>query len=128
MSRSLRTVRASSPMTTTTRGWTIASSSTTRATQPGSASDPSPTGHLTPSLVDLPAASALARRTPHAPGLARLARGRRRGLGLEELERLHVQQRGRLRDDLGAAQRLQELLRPVEVAHPHAHRAKPLRN
>ena len=38
------------PMTTTIFGRTIASSFTSRATQPGSASDGSPTGHLTHSV------------------------------------------------------------------------------
>src|SRR5690349_10218397 len=49
-----------------------------------------------------------------------------RGTGLEELERLHVEQAARLGDDLGVAQRLQELDRRVEVAHPDAHRAEAL--
>ncbi len=46
--------------------------------------------------------------------------------GLQELQRLHVEQRGGTGEDVGVAQRLQELRRPVEVAHPDPHRAEPL--
>ena len=49
-SRSLSTPSASSPITTTMRGWTIAISSTTRAMQAGSASEGSATGHFTHSV------------------------------------------------------------------------------
>ena len=38
---------ASSPITTTMRGWTIANSSITRARHSGAARSVSPTGHLT---------------------------------------------------------------------------------
>src|SRR5208283_1771242 len=51
------------------------------------------------------------------PCPARLTRRRRGGPGLQELERLHVQQRGGPGEDVGVAKRLQALLRPVEVAH-----------
>ena len=44
----------------------------------------------------------------------------------EELQRLDVEQRRRAADDVGLAQRLEELLWPVEVAHPDAHGAESL--
>ena len=45
---------------------------------------------------------------------------------LQELQRLHVEQARRIADDVGVAQRLQELLGPVEVPHPDAHRPEAL--
>src|SRR5436190_13245012 len=38
-------------------------------------------------------------------------------LGLQELQRLNVQQAGRVAHDVGGAQGLEELLRAVELAH-----------
>src|SRR6202035_1745368 len=61
-----------------------------------------------------------------APRPARSLRRRRRGLRLQELERLHVQERRRPGYDLGVCERLQELRRAVEVAHPDPHRAEAL--
>ena len=58
---------------------------------------------------------------------ARRARRRRR-LRLQELQRLDVEQRLRLADDVGVAQRLEELLGAVEVAHPDADGAEALRH
>src|SRR4051794_1729846 len=56
------------------------------------------------------------------------ARSGRRGLRLQELQRLDlgVAQGGRLRRDVRVAQRFQELLGPVEVAHPDADAAEAL--
>src|SRR3954453_498773 len=47
-------------------------------------------------------------------------------LGLDELERLDVEQALLATDDVGLAERLEELLRTVEVAHPDLHRAEAL--
>src|SRR3954452_7283327 len=47
-------------------------------------------------------------------------------LGLDELERLDVEEALLAADDVGLAERLEELLGPVEVAHPDLHRAEPL--
>ena len=68
----------------------------------------------------------VARRTRRSRAARRAAPGQRPGL--QELQRLHVQQAGRVADDVGVAQRLQELLGPVEIAHPDPHRAQSLRD
>src|SRR3954447_4489949 len=56
--------------------------------------------------------------------------GGRRGLGLQELEglNLRVTQGRRLRGDVGVAQRLEEFLRPVELAHRDPDAPETLRN
>src|SRR3712207_1198649 len=71
-------------------------------------------------------ASALARAGPRA-GRA-LAPPFGCGLGLDELERLDVEQALALADDVGVTQRLEELLRPLEVAHANLDRAEALRH
>src|SRR3954465_14837038 len=83
-----------------------------------------------------PGSPPLCNSLPAAPGdglghLAaprRLAGGRRRRLGLQELQRLdlRVAERGGLGGDVRVAQRLEELLRPVEVAHADPDRAQAL--
>src|SRR3954452_17354105 len=76
----------------------------------------------------LPAASG--DRLGHLAPAGGAARGGRRGLGLQELQRLdlRVAQRGRLGGDVRVAQRFQELLGAVEVAHADAHGPQPLRD
>ena len=67
-----------------------------------------------------------ARRTRRSfEAAARRSRNRSR---LQELQRLHVQQGRRRAHDVRLAQRLHELLRPVEVGHADPHRAEPLRH
>src|SRR5262249_15970437 len=76
-------------------------------------------------------APALAGGSPHpldAPRPARApGRGRPRS-GLEELQGLDVEQRGRSRENVRVAQRLEKLPRSVEVVHPNPNRAEPLRD
>src|SRR6185312_2427657 len=56
-------------------------------------------------------------RAPH-PAVARGAPGgRRKCLGLQEFQGLDVEQTGRVADDVGVAQRLQELVGAVELPH-----------
>src|SRR4051794_18783853 len=77
----------------------------------------------------LPAAAA-GDRPRHLSRAGRAAGGRGRGFRLQELQRLPlgVAQRRRLGGDVRAPERLQDLLRPVEVAHADPPRPEPLRD
>src|SRR5205807_7733346 len=99
----------------------------------------SPSVDLAPGGLALAGASGLAPPAPpHSPAVTSgraahppVARGPSRrlghGLGLQELERLDVEQAGWIADDVGVPQRLQELLGTVEVPHPDADRSQSLR-
>src|SRR5437763_794712 len=89
---------------------------------------------MTTILGETMASSSSSRSTPrlasrgpaHAAVPGRPAgRGRQR-LGLEEFERLDVEQAGRVADDVGVPQGLQKFLRPLEIPHPDANRAQSL--
>src|SRR3954471_10553568 len=88
-----------------------------------------PTGFTPPLGSPCPCKSAPAAAGDRARDLAPAggaAGGGRRGPGLQELQRLdlRVSQRGRRAGDVGVAERLEELLRAVEVPHADAHGAE----
>src|SRR5579862_4087520 len=75
-----------------------------------------------------PAAPVAPGGAPYPP-VARRSSGRLgQRSGLEELQSLHVQEAGWVADDVGLPQRLQELLRTLEVTHPDANRPQALGN